>query len=57
MLGHSPSGVFEDKEMTADMDVDRADMDVDRADCTSFEKQVGELGMLLTALGQTDTRG
>ena len=41
--------VFEDKEMAADMDVDRADW-------TSFERQVGELGMLMTALGQTETR-
>ena len=31
-------------------------MDVVRADCTFFEKQVGELGMLITALGQIETR-
>ena len=31
-------------------------MDVVRADWTSFERQVGELGMLITALGQTETR-
>ena len=27
-----------------------------RADWTSFERQVGELGMLIMALGQTETR-
>ena len=39
--------VFLDKEMTADMDVDRADW-------TSFDREVGELGMLMTVLGQTE---
>ena len=29
-----------------------ADMDVDRADRTSFEMQVGESGMLMTALAR-----
>ena len=40
--------VFEDKDMTADLDVDRPDK-------TSFERQVEELGMLMTALGQPET--
>ena len=30
-------------------------MDFNRADWTSFERQVGELGMLMTALGLTET--
>ena len=40
---------FVGKEMTADMDVDRADW-------TSFERPVGELGKLMTALGQIQSR-
>ena len=40
--------VFEDNDMTADMGVDRAD-------CTSCERQLGELGMLMSELGQTET--
>ena len=39
----------EDEEMAADMVVDRADW-------TSFERQVGEMGMLMAASCQTETR-